>query len=46
VLDESRVTYAELPVLTVRMNNVPGAGAEMLRKLADAEIRLDLCCRC
>ena len=36
------IPYAEREALTVRMDNVPGAGAAVLRKLADAGINVEL----
>lgn len=36
------IEYVERPALTLRMDNVPGAGATAFRKLADAGVNLDL----
>ncbi|HEU4423175.1 MAG TPA: hypothetical protein VFR67_11635 [Pilimelia sp.] len=36
------IEYVERPALTVRMDNVPGAGATAFRKLADAGVNMDL----
>jgi len=36
------VEYLLRPALTVRMENLPGAGAETFRKLADAGVNLEL----
>ncbi|HEY2946905.1 MAG TPA: hypothetical protein VGJ53_00670 [Micromonosporaceae bacterium] len=41
-LDGAGIEYTERPALTVRMDNVPGAGAETFRKLADAGVNVDL----
>jgi len=41
-LDAAGIGYAERPALTVRMDNVPGAGAAAFRKLADAGVNMDL----
>lgn len=42
ILDGAGIEYAERPALTVRMDNVPGAGASTFRKLADAGVNVDL----
>jgi hypothetical protein len=42
VLTDANVDYVEQPSLTVRMENVPGAGAATFRKLADAGVNVDL----
>jgi hypothetical protein len=41
-LDGAGMEFAERPALTVRMDNVPGAGAATFRKLADADVNMDL----
>ncbi|HEY3008727.1 MAG TPA: hypothetical protein VGJ63_11790 [Micromonosporaceae bacterium] len=41
-LDGAGIEYSERPALTVRMDNVPGAGAATFRKLADAGVNVDL----
>jgi hypothetical protein len=41
VLETAGVTYVEHPALTVRMDNVPGAGAATFRKLADAGVNVE-----
>jgi hypothetical protein len=41
-LQDADIEYAENASLTVRMRNVPGAGAELFRKLADAGVNLDV----
>jgi hypothetical protein len=41
VLDSAGIAYTERPALTVRMDNVPGAGAATFRKLADAGVNVD-----
>src|SRR5688572_3239538 len=35
-LEDADIEYDERPALTIRMENVPGAGAKAFRKLADA----------
>jgi hypothetical protein len=42
VLDAAGIEYAERPALTVRMDNVPGAGAVTFRKLAKAGVNVEL----
>ena len=42
VLDAAGIEYAEHPALTVRMDNVPGAGAVTFRKLATAGVNVEL----
>lgn len=42
VLEENGVPFIDRPALTVRMENVPGAGAATFRTLADADVNLDL----
>src|SRR4051812_31850263 len=42
VLDAAGIQYAEHPALTVRMDNVPGAGAVTFRKLANAGLNVEL----
>jgi hypothetical protein len=42
VLERAGMSFAERPALTVRMDNVPGAGAATFRKLADAGVNVDL----
>jgi len=41
-LASAGIEYVERPALTLRMDNVPGAGATAFRKLADAGVNLDL----
>lgn len=41
-LEGAGIEYVERPALTVRMDNVPGAGAATFRKLADAGVNMDL----
>ena len=41
-LDGAGIDFTERPALTVRMENVPGAGAATFRKLADAGLNVDL----
>jgi hypothetical protein len=41
-LEGAEIEYDERPALTVRMDNVPGAGAQTFRKLADAGVNIDL----
>ena len=36
------IEYNERPALTIRMENVAGAGAQAFRKLADAGVNIDL----
>jgi hypothetical protein len=42
VLEGAGIQYTEHPALTVRMDNVPGAGAATFRKLANAGVNVDL----
>jgi hypothetical protein len=41
-LQDAEIEYDERPALTIRMDNVPGAGAKTFRRLADAGINIDL----
>lgn len=41
-LDGAGVDYLLRPALTVRMENLPGAGAATFRKLADAGVNVEL----
>src|SRR5919199_522601 len=41
-LADADIEYAEHEALTVRLENVPGAGAELFRKLADAGVNLNV----
>jgi hypothetical protein len=41
-LEDADIEYDERPALTIRMENVPGAGAKAFRKLADAGVNIDL----
>ncbi len=41
-LEDAGLAFTEREVLTVRMDNVPGAGAATFRKLADADVNVDL----
>src|SRR4029450_7712674 len=41
-LEGAEIEYDERPALTIRMENVPGAGAKTFRKLADAGVNIDL----
>ncbi len=41
-LEGAEIEFDERPALTVRMDNVPGAGATTFRKLADAGVNIDL----
>jgi hypothetical protein len=41
-LQAAEIDYVERPALTVRLENVPGAGAAAFRKLAEANINLDV----
>ena len=41
-LDGAGVEYLLRPALTVRMENLPGAGAATFRKLADAGVNVEL----
>lgn len=42
VLEEIGIPFTDRPALTVRMENVPGAGAATFRALANANVNLDL----
>jgi hypothetical protein len=42
VLDGAGIRYLLQPALTVRMENLPGAGAATFRKLADAGVNVEL----
>jgi hypothetical protein len=42
VLEAEGVEYLMRPALTVRLENLPGAGAAAFRKLADAGVNVDL----
>jgi hypothetical protein len=42
VLEGAGIECTERPALTVRMDNVPGAGAATFRKLANAGVNVDL----
>jgi hypothetical protein len=39
---EASIDYVEREAVTVKLENVPGAGAEAFRKLADAGVNLDV----
>jgi hypothetical protein len=41
-LEGADIEYTERPALTIRMENVAGAGAKAFRKLADAGVNIDL----
>jgi hypothetical protein len=41
-LTDAEIEYDERPALTIRMENVAGAGAKTFRKLADAGVNIDL----
>lgn len=41
-LQDAGIEYTENESLTVRMQNVPGAGADVFRKLADAGVNLNV----
>lgn len=41
-LESAGLEYGERPALTVRMDNVPGAGAATFHKLATADVNMDL----
>jgi hypothetical protein len=41
-LEGADIEYDERPALTIRMENVPGAGAKAFRRLADAGVNIDL----
>ncbi len=42
VLDGAGIEYRLRPALTVRMENLPGAGAAAFRRLADAGVNVEL----
>jgi hypothetical protein len=42
VLDGAGVDYTQREALTVRMENVPGAGASAFRRLANASVNMDV----
>jgi len=42
VLESAGMEYLMRPALTVRLENLPGAGATAFRKLADAGVNVDL----
>ena len=42
VLDGAGIEYLLRPALTVRMENLPGAGAAVFRKLAEAGVNVEL----
>ena len=42
VLEASGLEYLIRPALTIRLENLPGAGAAVFRKLADAGVNVDL----
>jgi hypothetical protein len=42
VLDGAGIEYLLRPALTLRMENLPGAGAATFRKLADAGVNVEL----
>jgi hypothetical protein len=42
VLDGAGIAYLLRPAVTVRMENLPGAGAVAFRKLADAGVNVEL----
>jgi hypothetical protein len=44
-LDGAGIAYLLRPALTIRMENLPGAGAAAFRKLADAGVNVGFCCR-
>ena len=41
-LQDAGIEFVERPALTVRLENVPGAGAMSFRRLADAGVNLEL----
>jgi hypothetical protein len=41
-LEDAGIEFTERPALTVRMQNVPGAGADSFRRLAEAGVNLDV----
>jgi hypothetical protein len=42
VLEAAGIEFTERQALTVRMENVPGAGAATFRKLANANVNMNL----
>ena len=42
VLDGTGIAYLLRPALTIRMENLPGAGAATFRKIADAGVNVEL----
>jgi hypothetical protein len=42
VLEAAGLEYLMRPALTVKLENLPGAGATAFRKLADADVNVDL----
>jgi hypothetical protein len=42
VLDDAGIEYLMRPALTVRLQNLPGTGAAIFRRLADAGVNVDL----
>ena len=42
VLEAMGLEYLMRPALTIKLENLPGAGAEVFRKLADARVNVDL----
>lgn len=42
VLDDAGIAYDDREALTVRLRNVPGSGAVMFRKLANADINVEM----
>src|SRR5215217_7534089 len=41
-LEVAGMDFTERPALTVQMDNVPGAGAATFRRLANADVNVDL----
>jgi hypothetical protein len=41
-LERAGMEFSERPALTVRMDNVPGAGAATFRRLANADVNMEL----
>jgi hypothetical protein len=41
-LQDASIDYTEREAVTVKLENVPGAGADLFRKLADAGVNLDV----
>jgi hypothetical protein len=41
-LEDAGIKFTERPALTVRLNNIPGAGATTFRALADADVNVEL----